>query len=88
MRGELGFEGVVVTGALNMGAITSMYTPEEAAVAAVNAGADLLLMSPDAVSAANTVIAAVKDGSIPESRIDESLKRIFELKLERGLIKG
>ncbi len=86
LRNELGFKGVVVSDALNMGAVTDNYTPEEAAVKAVTAGIDLILMSPDAVSAANAVIAAVENGEISEARIDESLMRIFSLKLKRGIM--
>lgn len=86
LRSELGFFGVVVSDALNMGAITSKYSPEEAAIAAVNAGVDILLMSPDAPAAAEAVIGAVNSGEIPESRIDESVRRIFALKLKRGIM--
>ena len=63
-----------------MGAITSVYEPEEAAVAAVEAGVDLLLMSPDAVGSAETIIAKVESGEISEDRIDESVRRILSLK--------
>ena len=86
LRGELGFDGVVVSDALNMGAITSHYSPEEAAIAAVNAGVDILLMSPSAVNAADAVINAVNMGEISEARIDESVGRILALKMKRGII--
>ena len=86
LRGELGFSKVVISDALNMGAITSVYEPEEAAVAAVEAGVDLLLMSPDAVGAADTIIAKVESGEISEERIDESVRRILSLKQERGIL--
>ncbi len=80
LRGELGFEGVVVTDALDMTAITDYYTPEEAAVMAVEAGADMLLMPEDFEKAYNAVLAAVQDGTITEERIDESLDRIYRVK--------
>lgn len=87
LRGELGFDKVVITDALNMGAVTNVYSPEEAAVNAVKAGSDMLLMSPDVRSAAAAVIEAVRSGEIDEARIDESVLRILRLKEEKGLIK-
>ena len=87
LRGELGFSKVVISDALNMGAITSVYSPEESAVAAVEAGVDFLLMSPDVKKAAQAVIDKVNLGEIPESRIDESVERILGLKRERGILK-
>ncbi len=80
LRGELGFEGVVITDALDMSAITEYYTPEEAAVMAIEAGADILLMPQDFEAAYNAVLAAVQDGTISEERIDESLDRIYRVK--------
>lgn len=80
LRGELGFEGVVITDALDMTAITDYYTPEEAAVMALEAGADMLLMPEDFEKAYNAVLAAVQDGTISEERIDESLDRIYRVK--------
>ncbi len=86
LRGKLGFEKVVITDALNMGAITSVYSPEEAAILAVKAGVDMLLMSPDIDVAAKAIKEAVESGEIPESRIDESVRRILTLKQERGIL--
>lgn len=86
LRKELGFEKVIITDALNMGAITSAYTPEESAVLAVEAGVDMLLMSPDIDVAAKAIKEAVESGEIPESRIDESVRRILTLKQERGIL--
>lgn len=80
LRGELGFEGVVITDALDMTAITEYYTPEEAAVMALEAGADMLLMPEDFEKAYNAVLAAVQDGTISEERINESLDRIYRVK--------
>lgn len=80
LRGELGFEGVVITDALDMTAITEYYTPEEAAVMAIEAGADMLLMPEDFEKAYNAVLAAVEDGTISEERINESLNRIYRVK--------
>lgn len=80
LRNELGFQGVIITDALNMSAITEYYTTEEAAVKAIVAGADMLLMPDDFYAAYDAVLAAVQDGTIPEERIDESLERIYRVK--------
>lgn len=81
LRDELGFEGLVVTDALNMGAIQNSYGSAEAAVKAVQAGVDLLLMPADFNSAYNGIISAVKTGKITEERLDESVVRIIQAKL-------
>ena len=80
LRGEMGFEGVIITDALNMAAITEYYTTAEAAVGAIAAGADMLLMPDDFPTAYNAVLTAVQDGTISEERINESLRRIYRIK--------
>ena len=85
LRNELGFQGVIITDALDMGAITEYYTSGEAAVQAIAAGADVLLMPEDFYEAYDAVLAAVREGSISEERIDESLKRIYRVKWEGKL---
>ena len=80
LRGELGYDGIVITDALNMSAITEYYTSEEAAVMAIEAGADMLLMPEDFETAYNAVLTAVQDGTISEERINESLRRIYRVK--------
>lgn len=85
LRGELGFQGVVITDSLSMGAVVQHYTPGEAAVLAVKAGADLLLMPEDPAAARDAVLAAVKSGEISVSRIDESVQRILTLKKKYNL---
>lgn len=80
LRGELGFEGVVITDALNMSAISEYYTADEAAVMAIEAGADMLLMPEDFETAYNGLLTAVQEGMISEERINESLRRIFRIK--------
>ena len=84
LRGALGYDGIIITDALNMGAITEDYTSAEAAVTALQAGADLLLMPEDFAEAYSGVLQAVADGSLTEERIDESLRRILRVKLEMG----
>lgn len=85
LRGELGFSGVVVTDALNMGAVAGHYSSGEAAVLAVKAGDDMLLMPADPQAAYNAVLSAVKSGAIPESRIDASAAKILALKRKYDL---
>ncbi len=80
LRNELEFEGVIITDALNMKAITDYYTADEAAIKAIQAGADMLLMPEDFETAYNGVLQAVQDGTISEERINESLRRIYKIK--------
>ena len=80
LRNELGFQGVIITDAMDMGAITKYYTADEAAVQAIAAGADMLLMPEDFQAAYEAVLAAVQDGIISEERIDASLERIYRVK--------
>ena len=82
LRGDLGYEGLIVTDALNMGAITKNYTSAEAAVGALEAGADLLLMPQDFHQAAEGVLGAVLEGKISQERIDQSVRRIIRAKLQ------
>ena len=63
-----------------MSAITEYYSSEEAAVLAIEAGADMILMPDDFEAAYNGLLAAVQEGRISEERIDESLKRIYRVK--------
>lgn len=81
LREELAFEGVIVTDALNMGAITQEYAVDEAAVMAFEAGADMLLLTGGFREAYEAVLAAVQDGRISPERLDESLLRILRMKL-------
>lgn len=87
LRGKLGFDGVVVTDALAMGALANYYSSDEIAVAVLKAGGDLLLMPEDLDSAVKGIEKAVKKGDITEKRIDESLERVLRLKKERGILK-
>lgn len=80
LRGQLGFNGVVITDAMDMGAITEYYTADEAAVKALQAGADMILMPEDFETAYNGVLQAVNDGTLSEDRINESLRRIYRVK--------
>ena len=80
LRGQLGFDGVVITDAMDMGAITKYYPPGEAAVAAIEAGIDIILMPADVHAAYTAVLEAARSGRLPEDRINASVLRILELK--------
>ena len=82
LRDELGFGGIIITDALEMGAVGDFCTADQAGVAAIEAGVDMVLMPSDFPAAYQGVIDAVNDGRIPESRIDESAARIVKAKLE------
>ena len=81
LRGELGFEGLVITDSMGMGAVDGFCTPDQAGVAALQAGVDLVLMPADFAAAYQGVLDAVRSGALPESRIDESVTRIVKAKL-------
>lgn len=80
LRGQLGYNGIIITDAMNMASITEYYTADEAAIKALKAGADMILMPEDFVTAYEGVIAAVQDGTIDERRINDSLKRVYRVK--------
>ena len=82
LREQMGYEGVIVTDAMNMGAISGYYSSADAARRAIMAGADLILMPADFYSAYYGVVQSVHDGELSEERIDESLKRIFRVKMK------
>ena len=85
LRYDLGFNGVIITDALNMGAIANNYTTGSACVSAVQAGVDMLLMPVSLDEAYSSIANAVSDGTISEDRIDQSVKRILNAKMRRGL---
>jgi len=87
LREQLGFEGLVITDAMDMGGITVRFAPGEAAVRAVLAGADALLMPPVPDAAYEALQEAVKSGRISEERLDASVRRILEAKARLGLEK-
>ena len=78
---ELGYKGIIITDALNMGAVSQQYSSAQAAVKALNAGVDMLLMPADFDAAYQGVLEAVQRGEISESRIDESLGKILKTKI-------
>jgi Beta-glucosidase-related glycosidases len=86
LRKELGFKGIIITDALNMKAITNDYSAGDAAVASVQAGTDMLLMPEDLEQAYFAVFNAVLNGTITEEQINQSVTRILETKIRRGII--
>lgn len=81
LRKDLGFKGIVMTDYLNDKTIVKNYSAADAAVKAIQAGADLLLEPDDLEAAYEGVLKAVKKGDITEDRLDESIYRILRVKL-------
>lgn len=86
LRGELGFDGVVITDALRMQAVSDSYGSGEACVRALEAGCDMLLLPKNFTNGYNGVMEAVEGERLTEERIDQSVLRILTLKAQRGLI--
>jgi beta-N-acetylhexosaminidase len=80
LQNELEFKGLIVTDALEMKGVTKLYGVDEAAVKAVEAGADILLLPPDEDAAMAAVKKAVESGRIPIERINKSVRKILEMK--------
>lgn len=87
LRNDLKFQGMIVTDALSMSGLTIYFTPEEAAVRALEAGADMLLKPADVDASFRGVLQAVKSGRITEQRVGESARRILAAKYDLGLVK-
>lgn len=81
LRNQMGFQGIIITDAMNMGAVKGIYSSGDAAVAAINAGVDMILMPDDFNSAYQAVLDAAAAGTISEQRINESVARIIKVKL-------
>ena len=84
LRGELGYQNIIITDAMEMGAITQQYSNAEAAVGTLQAGADIVLGPQNFVGAFDAVIKAVEDGTLTEERINQSVRRILKLKKQAG----
>ena len=81
-RKKLGYKGILISDSLGMGAISLRYSPGVAAITGIKAGIDILLSPANLRQAYYSVVNAVRQGDIPESRIDESVKRIIAVKLQ------
>ena len=79
------FDGLIVSDAMNMGAIVRMASPGDAAIRAVKAGMDIILDTPDGAAAVAAIANAIKSGDIPRARIEQSVRRILETKARLGL---
>jgi beta-N-acetylhexosaminidase len=88
LRDELAFKGLVVTDAMDMQGVTSLFSQGEAAVRTVEAGADVILMPSDPEACIRGLMAAVKNGRISEKRITESAARILAAKQRVGLFRN
>ena len=94
LRGDMGFTGVVVTDALDMGAIHDNFTDEDVIRLTINAGADMLILPvitdtdlfQRSMDMVDTAVRLVRDGAIDEARIDESVRRILTLKKKYGIL--
>ncbi len=86
LREELGFQGVIITDSLKMAAVTGLYETGELAVRCVEAGCDMLLMPASPYKAVSALRDAVDSGRLSVERIDESVRRILELKRGLGII--
>ena len=85
---SLNFNGMVVTDGLEMQGIASKYSPGRAVVHALNAGADIMLISPDVHTAIDEVIKSVEQGEITEERIDRSFAKLITWKQQHGLFEN
>ncbi len=88
LRDELGFKGLIVTDAMEMQGIASLYSPGEAAVRAIEAGADVLLMPTDPGVCIRALMAAVNSGRISRQRIDASAAKVMLAKQRLGLMRN
>jgi beta-N-acetylhexosaminidase len=85
LRGEMGFDGLVISDAMDMGAVVRRYGRTEPLLMALEAGVDLLLQPLDAREAVDAVVDAVRTGRISEARLDVSVRRILQAKARAGL---
>ncbi|MCH7955580.1 MAG: serine hydrolase, partial [Candidatus Marinimicrobia bacterium] len=87
LRKQMGFKGLVISDAMDMGGITDNYWSGEAAVLAINAGIDIILLPPNFESTYKFVLQAVREGRISMERLNESVRRILRAKADLGLDK-
>lgn len=86
LREQLGFSGVIITDSLVMKGVTDSYSNEDAAIAAISAGCDILLIPQNLQAAFDAIVNAVTDGRISEQRLNESVERILSLKIQYGIL--
>ena len=88
LRKKFNFQGIIVTDALTMGGITRSFSPAEAAIRAIKAGVDCLLLPADIDAASAALKEAVRSGEIPVSRIEASVRRLLLVKAQLGLARN
>lgn len=86
LRNELGFRGVIATDSLRMAGVRTMYSDQEIAIRAVEAGADVLLDPEQPMVQYEAVLCAVRSGRLTERRLDQSVRRILTMKYHRGVV--
>ena len=86
LREELQFDNIIITDAMNMKVITKFYDPAQAAVMAVQAGNDMILMPDDFQEAYSGILEAVEEGDLSERAINDAAERIITVKIRRGII--
>jgi len=84
LREKMGFKGLIVSDSMGMGGITTLYAQDLAAAMAVEAGVDIILLTPEPEIVLSSLVGAVKNGQISEARIDESVNRILQAKGKIG----
>jgi beta-N-acetylhexosaminidase len=87
LREEMKFQNIIVTDAMDMQGVAQMFTQGEAAVRAIDAGADVLLMPLNPETVIRALVSAVENGRLKRTRIDESVMRVLEAKVRVGVIK-
>lgn len=85
-RGELGFEGLLISDAVTMGGLADVLEGRDAAVSVIAAGGDVVLTPANPERARDAIIEAVSAGRLDEARIDESVRRILRVKIDRGIL--
>lgn len=88
LREKIGFDGLVITDAMNMGGITENYSVPEASILALQAGADALLQPPGEREVINAIVRAVESGRLSPERIEEAARRVLTAKARAGLHEG
>ncbi|MBE7040967.1 MAG: glycoside hydrolase family 3 protein [Ruminococcaceae bacterium] len=85
---ELGYQGIIITDSFSMGAITQNYSAKDAAVRAIKAGVDMILMPADLEATHAAIVSAVESGDISRGRIEQSVRKILALKLKKQMIQN
>jgi len=88
LKHEMGFDGILVTDGLEMGSITKNFSVSEACIRAIEAGSDILLLPVSVDKAINSIYDAVSSGRLSEERINQSVKKIWKMKMELGILEN